>query len=385
VDESAGACDRQRRELVGRLRDTTNDYQEKIAGCFQRQKMLADEKLRAVAGWRRARTPPSTSSVARRGASSRRWRPLRPPGTAAAPAAGAAARALAAAERLRLGAAEECLDSAQGSDDSANSGIADCFDEAWRDAQKVLNRAGPLMAEAPTAQPQAAPAAGPSPPATADAALGPSEDGPSSASSFFSQSLAKGEQRCIDCGLPDADWASVSYGLMLPLRGLRRAAPRARGAEPSCGAPPWTCGARSSSGGCSWVALRASTSSCRATRGCGTSRPRRRRWRHDTAPARPRTTGGSSTPGARARAWATWAPRPARRRGTWPGGRWTAGARAPRGAVRRRAPRPARTARPRWGRWRTEERARLEAVYRRHQPGARNAAGHPAAAAAAEQ
>ncbi|CAE8709225.1 unnamed protein product, partial [Polarella glacialis] len=95
-------------------------------------------------------------------------------------------------------------------------------EQAWREAQDIVQRALPLLrACAPPRRIVAAqvPAggSGSNPEASLDEVDGSVHEAPpppEDASQFFAQEVARG-LTCIDCGLPDADWASVSYGTYL--------------------------------------------------------------------------------------------------------------------------------------------------------------------------
>ncbi|CAE7236794.1 hcpC, partial [Symbiodinium sp. CCMP2592] len=185
------------RELENQLRDTTKHFEEKIAGSFCLQRQLADEKLRAVACKACAHTARDIVSgeELRRSeelATQLRRRRLDLRRTCAS---------YVRQERLRM----EAIAGMESSRQAAK------VERAWREAQEVLQRALPLCkGEDSNAQPLVT--------ALAEQPAQPLEEllnlpAPEDAAAFFAEAGAS--QTCIDCKLPDADWASVSVGAYL--------------------------------------------------------------------------------------------------------------------------------------------------------------------------
>ncbi|CAK9075039.1 unnamed protein product [Durusdinium trenchii] len=193
LEEASGAYQRRSKELENQLKENTKHFEEKIAGAFCQQKRLADEKLRAVACKACAHTARDVveDEDLRRAAElsaqlRRRRRDLRR----------SFGRYLRQ-ERLRL----EAL---SGDHDSKG----DRLERAWQEVQELLQRALPLCKESSSSQKSENPA----PCVDVEDLL--KQPLPEDAATFFAQESAKG-QSCIDCGLPDADWASVSCGAYL--------------------------------------------------------------------------------------------------------------------------------------------------------------------------
>ncbi|CAL1144549.1 unnamed protein product [Cladocopium goreaui] len=195
LQEASGAYQRRSRELENQLRENTKHFEEKIANAFCQQKRLADEKLRAVACKACAHTARDVVVDEEQRRSSELGAQLRRRRRELRRTLGRYLRK----ERLRL----ESLATAEG------EGV----EKAWQDAQEVLQRALPLC------KGDGADRADPTHNAVPEQPSEEVEDllqqpVPEDAISFFAQEFAKG-QSCIDCGLPDADWASLSCGAYL--------------------------------------------------------------------------------------------------------------------------------------------------------------------------
>eukprot|EP00439_Symbiodinium_sp_Y106_P015365 s1700_g2.t1 len=203
LQESTTSCEKRSRELENQLRDTTKHFEDKIAGSFCLQRQLADEKLRAVACKACAHTARDIVSGEddfehRRSeelATQLRRRRLDLRRTCAS---------YVRQERLRI----EAIAGMESSRQAAK------VERAWREAQEVLQRALPLCkGEDSNAQPR--------PTELAEQPAQPLEEpralrtcsAAQDAAAFFAE--AGPAQTCIDCKLPDADWASVSVGAYL--------------------------------------------------------------------------------------------------------------------------------------------------------------------------
>lgn len=213
MDEALLAFDNSSKQLDGQLRDATHHYEGLIIGSFNKQKQLADEKLRAVACKACAHTGVDiVSSEERRrkteiGVQLRRRR--------------AELRRTCAAylhqERLRMEAIAEC---AAGREAATSSSAPAQVQEPYEAARTMLQRCLPLLAGDPSSSPggEASRAAAPVAPLEVTVALemAAKKAPPEDALSFFAEEFAQG-QICVDCSSPDADWASVSYGTYLCL------------------------------------------------------------------------------------------------------------------------------------------------------------------------
>eukprot|EP00401_Gymnodinium_catenatum_P002948 CAMPEP_0117463438 /NCGR_PEP_ID=MMETSP0784-20121206/3576_1 /TAXON_ID=39447 /ORGANISM="" /LENGTH=935 /DNA_ID=CAMNT_0005257247 /DNA_START=114 /DNA_END=2919 /DNA_ORIENTATION=+ len=239
IDEASAACDREVQGLRGQLRETTNNFREKIAGSFCQQKRLADEKLRAVA----CKECAHTALDVIRGEERRRCADLAAQRRRRCAELRRTCAAYVHQERLRLEAAVECATAkpkvkrqASASDDvstpksggdgastpksalaaaeKAAARAAVAAQEPWQAAQAVMRRVEPLLSACAAGDAEAAAKAAAPASATASVeAEDTSSSMPTDAQAFFASAVLG--QCCVDCGLPDADWASVSYGTYL--------------------------------------------------------------------------------------------------------------------------------------------------------------------------
>jgi len=186
----------------------------KIAGSFTKQKRLADEKLRAVACKECAHTALDVVRSEER----RQHQELKIQLRRHRAELTRACATYLHHERLRLVAATECLETTHSQGDDADTALV-AVQEAWTCAQKVLCRAELLLQCAACDGSTAAAEETLAVTILTGEATSPDfateEVKPAEAGAFFAQVAAQGEQTCIDCGLPDADWASVSYGTYL--------------------------------------------------------------------------------------------------------------------------------------------------------------------------
>ncbi|CAJ1438164.1 unnamed protein product [Effrenium voratum] len=191
LQEASATYERRSKDLENQLRDTTKHFEEKIAGSFCQQRRLADEKLRAVACKACAHTAKDLVADEERRRCEELSSQLRRRRSDLRRTFGSYVRK----ERLRL-------EAIGGLDDAAAK-----VEKAWQELQDLLQRALPLCkAEQVHEKPKEEHAAPP-----VEELL--SEPLPEDAASFFAKDSAG--QGCIDCGLPDADWASVSCGAYL--------------------------------------------------------------------------------------------------------------------------------------------------------------------------
>lgn len=212
IDEETRTWQRQADELDQKRLEQKNYYEEMIASSFCRQKRLADEKLRAVTCKESAH---SVLDVVRR----EDHRRLEELAVQLRKRRGDLRRACSTylhEERLVMEAAAECLGGAQpavvkntimageGEDDVVLLASA-AMQEAWRAAGRIVRRVRGSIDDASAAL-------------SDPLAAGPAEGGeaaPAEEVQAFFQQQAEGGLNCVDCGLPDADWATVTYGAYL--------------------------------------------------------------------------------------------------------------------------------------------------------------------------
>lgn len=204
IDEATGSCERKSKQLASQLREATHHFEEKIAGSFCRQKYLADEKLRVVACKACAHTALDVvrNEERRRGAEvaaqlRRRRAELR-----------RTCAAYLRQERLRMEGAAEL----QSLEAKGPTRVLPVIQETWQAVQDILHRVQPFLREQPIGRMDRGPELREVPEALPEAPV--SSAAPLDAPTFFAAESLKGLS-CIDCGLPDADWATVSYGAYL--------------------------------------------------------------------------------------------------------------------------------------------------------------------------
>lgn len=216
IDEETRTWERTAKELESKLKEQRNHFDDMIAGSFCRQKRLADEKLRAVTCKECAHT---ALDVVRR----EEHRHMQELQVQLRKRRGDLRRACAAylhEERLCVEAAAECLGTLPPAvvknSISALEGEEDvvlvasmAMQDAWRSAGAVLRRASVLVpALGAAGAVVAGEVVGAGPTDTSEVPL-------DEAQAFFARESTSGAVTCIDCGLPDADWATVTFGAYL--------------------------------------------------------------------------------------------------------------------------------------------------------------------------
>jgi len=221
--ETQRACEREERELKSKLRETTNAYEGDIAASFCKQRGLADEKLRAVVCKECAH---SILDVVKRHCGQQKEHWLQLLERRQADLRQHCAKYIHQ-ERLQVEAAGECFVFrtpkttqakvlVQGSDDLSDlaTQALTFAQESWQRAQAMLRVVEPLLG---TRMPKG----------MGEEALQQSVAAESSSkeqkpvltdddsSSFFAHVAAQVGHKCVDCGIPEADWASVSHGTYL--------------------------------------------------------------------------------------------------------------------------------------------------------------------------
>merc|ERR1712107_938815 len=211
LDESASVCEAEAKRLHGQLRDVTNRFEERIASSFCRQKRAADEKINAVACKECAHTAIDVirnEELRRSEELSKQLGKLR---TELHHCCAAYLRQ----ERSRMVAASEmCGGSSQssqneGADNDSSVGAA-AVEDAWRLSQAMLRRVEPLLKG--VSVDRITPISEHDPPGGILAAPKEPALTAEDVNSFFSQIQ---DQRCGDCAFPNANWASVSFGILL--------------------------------------------------------------------------------------------------------------------------------------------------------------------------
>jgi len=212
LNEGLSSYDKSSRELEQRLRESKQHFEEKIAGSFCQQRRLADEKLRAVACKACAHTARDVVSEEEKRRSEEHAMQLRRRRAELRRTCAAYVRK----ERSRVEAIANVEAFAAGGGGSSSSKASAKVEVAWREAQDILQRALPLCRGDVSSKPTS-PKGGSLEGNAATAESGQqdeAEEVPEDALAFFAREAQRG-QTCIDCEIPDADWASVSCGAYL--------------------------------------------------------------------------------------------------------------------------------------------------------------------------